>query len=130
MPDVEMLLLLSREFQVSVNELLCAQRLDDQSFRSAADRNLAEALRCSPFSCQERMAFWKKKWLREHWLLLLLWGIGAAGMMVLAWNISPWLAGLYPLVLLALYGVLRNRMMIYVENRVFGSQGKENGECR
>ena len=45
MPGVEMLILMGREFGVSLNELLEGRRLDNgEEFRAAADRNLASSL--------------------------------------------------------------------------------------
>ena len=44
MPDVEMLSLLSKEFDVSMNELISGERLTAEEFQKAADKNLAAAL--------------------------------------------------------------------------------------
>lgn len=44
MPSIEILSLLSREFSVSLNELVQGQRLEEAEFRAAADQNLASAL--------------------------------------------------------------------------------------
>lgn len=45
MPGIEMLLLMGREFDMSLNELLEGQRLEDEEeFRAAADKNLASAM--------------------------------------------------------------------------------------
>lgn len=45
MPGIEMLALMGREFDVSLNELLEGRRLDDEAeFRAAADKNLASAM--------------------------------------------------------------------------------------
>lgn len=44
MPSVEVLTLLGREFDVSLNELLEGRRLGEEEFRAAADKNLASAM--------------------------------------------------------------------------------------
>ena len=44
MPDVEMLSLLSKEFGVSINELISGERLWAEDFKKAADDNLVTAL--------------------------------------------------------------------------------------
>lgn len=44
MPGVEMLTLLGREFNVTLNELLEGRRLDETEFRAAADEKLAAAM--------------------------------------------------------------------------------------
>jgi len=66
MPDMEMLKLLSEIFHVSINELLCGEKLSDADFREKADLNIIFAFRESSFSLKERTAFWKRKWIKEH----------------------------------------------------------------
>ena len=63
MPDVEMLSLLSKEFGVSINELISGERLLAEDFKKAADDNLVTALNNSTFTLKEKIAFFKKKWL-------------------------------------------------------------------
>ena len=65
-PDVEMLALLSKEFGVSINELISGERLLAEDFKKAADNNLVAALNNSTFTLKEKIAFFKRKWLREH----------------------------------------------------------------
>lgn len=55
MPSIEILSLLSREFSVSLNELVQGQRLEEAEFRAAADQNLASALERRPF---DRLRRW------------------------------------------------------------------------
>lgn len=59
MPSIEMLALMGREFDVSLNELLEGRRLDDEAeFRAAADKNLASAM-------ESRLdRFWK--WMERY----------------------------------------------------------------
>ena len=61
MPDVEMLSLLSKEFGVTINELIVGERLGTEEFKKAADNNLASALNNSTFTLKEKIAFFKKK---------------------------------------------------------------------
>lgn len=44
MPAIDVLMLLSDEFQVSLNELVHGRRLESDDFQAAADKNLASAL--------------------------------------------------------------------------------------
>ena len=83
MPDVEMLSLLSKEFGVSINELISGERLLAEDFKKAADDNLVTALNNSTFTLKEKIAFFKKKWLHEHistivlcvvaWIGIIIW---------------------------------------------------------
>lgn len=60
MPDIEMLSLLSKEFDVSINELINGERLDTEDFKKAADDNLVPALNNSTFTLKEKIAFLRK----------------------------------------------------------------------
>ena len=58
MPDVEMLSLLSKEFGVSINELISGERLWAEDFKKAADNNLVTALNNSTFT--------RQVWYKSH----------------------------------------------------------------
>ena len=136
MPDVEMLSLLSKEFGVSMNELISGERLTAEEFQKAADKNLAAALDNSAFTLKEKIAFFKKKWLKEH--------IATIALCVVAWiGIIVWTAqklrgsDAYPLLgtigsMLAIifYMVLRNRMMIYVEDHAYRATPDRENETK
>ena len=57
MPDIEMLSLLAKEFDVSINELISGERLLLDDFKKAADNNLVTALNNSTFTLKEKIAF-------------------------------------------------------------------------
>lgn len=127
MPDVETLVLLSKEFGVSINELISGERLASEQFQQAADDNLAAALQSSTFTLNEKIAFFKKKWKKEHIstfvLSTLVW---LAVLAVLKWrcDAEPALLGaIGGMNAMLLYGLLRNRMMVYVENRAYRPDG-------
>ena len=40
MPDIEMLLILGEQFDVTVNELLCGERLSDEAIRNKSESNI------------------------------------------------------------------------------------------
>ena len=131
MPDVETLVLLSKEFGVSINELISGERLAAEDFRKAADDNLAAALDSSSFTLKERLAFFKKKWLREHiasmvgsfvlWLAVII--------SLKLQNVEPPLLGAVgELLALLFYVILRNRMMAYAEDRVY--RAAQDGESK
>ena len=136
MPDVEMLSLLSKEFGVSINELVSGERLATEDFKKAADSNLVTALDNSTFTLKEKIAFFKKKWLKDH--------IAAIVLCVMAWiGIIVWTAqklrgsDAYPLLgaigsMLAIlfYVVLRNRMMIYVEDHAYRAASDKETETK
>lgn len=59
MPGVEMLTLLGRELDVTLNELLEGRRLSEDDFRAAADEKLAHAMRRPG----ERL----RRWMAQYW---------------------------------------------------------------
>lgn len=130
MPDIEMLSLLSKEFDVSINELISGERLLLDDFKKAADNNLVTALNNSTFTLKEKITFFKKKWLREHIATIVLCIVVWIGIMLwVALNNSYALLGTIGSILAILfYVVLYNRMMAYVENNAYRttSNNKKN----
>lgn len=122
LPDIEMMQLLSKEFNVSINELISGEKLIAENYREKAEENLIEALENSSFTLKDKIAFYEKKWLKEHVSSIVL-------------NIVAWIAVIIALIfqhaegyligtvasMLAFffYAVRRNQMMIYVEDRVY-----------
>ncbi len=122
LPDVEMLSLLPQEFGVSLNELVVGERLAAEKFQETADHNLAAALTDSAFTLKERVAFFKKKWRREHLASILLapivWIFAVVALKLQ--NVEPALwGGISGLLAVLLYVVLYNRMMAYVERNAY-----------
>lgn len=122
LPDVEMLSLLSREFGVSINELVAGERLIAEDFKKAADENLVTALDHSTFTLKEKQAFFKKKWRREHLSTFIFCAVAQLVLMIVLRirHVEPELCGTVGGLLAVLYyAVLNNRMMAYVEHNVF-----------
>ena len=125
MPNVEMLSLLSKEFDVSINELISGERLLAEDFKKAADNNLVMALNNSTFTLKEKIAFFKKKWLHEHISTIVLCIVAWIGIIV--WTAQklrgsdayPLLGAIGSMLAIIFYMVLRNRMMIYVEDHAY-----------
>lgn len=123
MPDIKMLKLLSEFFSVSINELLSGERLSDTDFRKEADKNIIAASTASAFSLKEKTDFWKRKWIKEHIPLIAIAVLLCMGILAFAVIKSiSWLSGLTALIWLVEFGFLRNKMMIYIEDQVFGHQ--------
>ena len=130
-PDVEMLALLSKEFGVSINELISGERLLAEDFKKAADNNLVAALNNSTFTLKEKIAFFKRKWLREHISTIVLCVVAWIG--VIIWTAVklrgsdsyPLLGAIGSMLALLFYVVLYNRMMVYVENHAYQNPNNE-----
>ena len=131
MPDVEMLSLLSKEFGVSINELISGERLLAEDFKKAADDNLVTALNNSTFTLKEKIAFFKKKWLREHvativlcvaaWIGLIIW----TALKLRGSDSYSLLGAVGSLVAVFFYVVMHNRMMAYVEKHAYRKSDNE-----
>lgn len=121
MPDIEMFQILAETFGVGINELLAGQRLTDEEYRKKADENIIAVSKESAFSLAERKNYWKNKWRKDHATLLI-----ALCMMVLAAVIlplligMPYLASTAPVIGVIAYGWQNNRMMSYIEERMYG----------
>ncbi len=131
MPDVEMLSLLSKEFGVSINELISGEKLLAEDFKKAADDNLVTALNNSTFTLKEKIAFFKKKWLREHIATIVLCAVAWIGLVM--WTALK-LRGSDAFLLLGVVGelaavlfyvVIYNRMMAYVEKHAYRNPDSE-----
>ena len=125
MPDVEMLSLLSNELGVSINEIISGERLATEDFKKAADKNLAAALNNSVFTLKEKIAFFKRKWLREHIATIVLCVVMWIALIILlalktrGSDIFSLLGATGGLLAVLFYVVLYNRMMAYVEKHAY-----------
>ena len=120
MPDIDMLQLLSKEFDVSINELLAGEKMSEEKFRKKADENIVAVSKASAFTLQERTAYFKRKWHKEHIFLFVILGIILTMTITLPLAFGhPEFIGLSPLVALIEYGYQNNKMMIYVENNLY-----------
>ena len=136
MPDVEMLALLSKEFGVSINELISGERLLAEDFQKAADDNLVTALNNSTFTLKEKIAFFKKKWLHEHISTIVLCIVAWIGIIV--WTAQKLrgsdayqlLGAIGSMLAILFYMVLRNRMMIYVEDHAYRAASDKETETK
>ena len=136
MPDVEMLSLLSKEFGVSINELVAGERLATEDFKKAADSNLVTALDNSTFTLKEKIAFFKKKWLHEHistialcivaWIGIIIW----TALKLRGSDAYPLLGTIGSMLAIIFYMVLRNRMMIYVEDHAYRATPDKESETK
>ncbi len=131
MPPVDMLQALSELYGVSINEILSGERLSPESYQAKAEENIKAALNASSFTLNERISYYKKKWKKDHLAEIILAPIlWIAVILILKWQgVSAAVGGgIAGMLAILLYGILNNRMMIYVEQRAYisgGDRGKE-----
>ncbi len=124
MPDVEMLQLLSKTFDVGINELLAGKRLSGDELRQVADQNIVDVAQTvhneSAFTIRERQKYFKNKWKREHVALFVI-----MALIFVAWIVLPivfqsyWWLCFLPIVGVAEYLFAYNKMMAYVETQLY-----------
>ena len=126
LPPVEMLQMLSQLYGVTINEILSAQRLKPEEYQKKAEENLKEIVESSPFSLDEKIAYYKRKWKKDHFAIgllarILICGLLCAGFLTknLLWTIA------YVAANVIYSGFERNEMMKYVEERAFDGSGRQ-----
>ncbi|MBQ2153701.1 MAG: helix-turn-helix transcriptional regulator [Oscillospiraceae bacterium] len=120
MPDIEMLQLLSKVFDVGINDLLAGEKIADEDFRQKAEENIIEVATSSAFSFEDRKVYFKRKWRKEHIALFVILGLILIASAVIPLIIDKlWLISFSPVIALIEYGYQNNRMMIYVENQLY-----------
>ena len=120
MPGIEMLQLLSKVFDVGINDLLAGEKIADEDFRQKAEEKIIEVATSSAFSFEDRKVYFKRKWRKEHIALFVILGLILIASAVIPLIIDKlWLISFSPVIALIEYGYQNNRMMIYVENQLY-----------
>lgn len=82
LPPVEMLQILSDFYNISINEILSGERLNDADYRKKADDNIVTALSNSTAALREKSAYYKKQWMKKHCIELTVEMLGIIAMLV------------------------------------------------
>jgi len=125
LPPAEMLISMSKLFDVSINELLSGKRLKQEEYKAVAEENLCQTVKASSFTLKEKISFYKRKWLKDHIASMCCCGIGiitvfAAGIIAK----QPLLMAASMLLLIAGHAWRNNAMMAYVERNAFDDTEK------
>ena len=124
MPPVEMLLALSKLYEVSINEILSGQRLTEAEYVEMAEANIKAALESS-FSLQEKMEYFKRKWCKEHRFEDILAVAVVIGVYLAGYHFDNGLQFVALLLPIIYHGIRNNRMMTYVESHAFDGTGRQ-----
>ena len=127
MPPVEMLEQLSDLYGLTINELLCGKKLKQEEFMMMAEENIKVALEASAFNLKEKVAFYKKKWRKEHLANIIIGVVLWVAVLVALKleSVAPVLVGgIGGLLAVMIYLFLYNSMMIYVEKHAYDGSGK------
>lgn len=122
LPDVSIMQDLCKILNITLNELFIGEKIADDKYKEIADNNLLNALENSSFTLKDKIAFYKKKWKKEHickiifsfisWLVLII----ALKLQNVEIYLIATIAGMLSILF---YAVLYNQMMIYVENNAY-----------
>jgi len=121
MPDYSILADLCKNLNISINELFSCQKLPNERYKEEADKNLFTALENSTLNLKDKISYYKKKWLKEHILKILLGiAIWVTAMLILKFNDGEHLIGYFAgLLAVLIYSLLHNNMMTYVEKHIY-----------
>lgn len=119
LPPVEMLLVLSRLYGISINELLSGTRLTPEEYPQQAEENLKAVLRESAFTKQERTDFYRRKYNREHRFEAVLTAAVTAALLLL--GICRFNGLEAAAMFLGFYSIMRfqNRRAAYIEAHLY-----------
>lgn len=120
LPPADVLMSMSEVFDVSINEILSGKRLSEKEYKAAAEENLKQTIKASSFSLKDKIDFYKKKWLKEHIVIMCCWGICIIGIFVAGILLKESLFECVAILLFVLGHAWRNNtMMAYVEKNAF-----------
>ena len=121
LPPADALLTISELFDVSINEILSGKKLSKDEYRE----NLRQTIKASSFSLNEKISYFKKKWLKENIAIMSLWGVCIIGVFIAGVILSKPLIVSGSMLLLVLGHAWRNNtMMTYVEQNAFDGSGR------
>lgn len=122
LPDYSLLKDLCEILSISINELFSGEKISNEDYKEKADNNLMDALENSSFSLQEKIAYYKKKWKKEHvstiaistfsWIVLLI----SLKFQDVENSLIGTIGGLLAILF---YVIIYNRMMKYVEDNAY-----------
>lgn len=125
LPPADALLAMSEMYDISINEILSGKRLTEEEYRKTAEENLKQTIRASGFSLDDKIAFYKKKWLKEHIAVLVFISICIIGIFVVGVVIKEAMLCCIAILMLFFGHAWRNNtMMAYVEKNAYDGSGR------
>lgn len=119
LPPVEALQQLSKYYNISINEILSGQRLTETQYKEKAEVNIKKALTSNTFTLQERIDYFKTKWIQDNKLTYIVEMILIVILIILAFVFNFELKLLTLLLPFILVIVKRNQMMAYIEKNAY-----------
>ena len=124
LPPADALLSMSELFDISINEILSGKRLSAEEYKEAAEENLTQTIKASRFTLKDKIEFYKKKWLKEHIVIMVFIGLCIIAVFVTGFVLRESMIGYISILMLVLaHGWRNNSMMTYVEKHAYDGKG-------
>ena len=114
-----MLQILSERYNISINEILSGEMLDKNNYKESAEKNIKYILDKSVFSQKDKLEFFKRKWIKDHLLEVIIEAIILIIAMIFGFIFNNGLKFIAVIGILVLIIVQQNRMMAYAEKKVY-----------
>ncbi|MGN0651015.1 MAG: helix-turn-helix domain-containing protein [Oscillospiraceae bacterium] len=118
-PPVDIIARLSEIFDVTADEILageCREKSTEEKIGKTAEK--------SSFRLNEKIDFYRKKWLHEHIAVCILIAVCLAALLVFSvlkqWF---WVSGIVVVCSGIIYLIIRNRLMAYIERNAYDGSG-------
>lgn len=124
LPPVEALQQLSEFYGITINEILSAQKLNQEEYKKKAEENIKSALEVSAFTLQDKIKFFKRKWKKEHVFEMTL-GIFLFIVLLISSLILDNGIQIFTLIVGFIWSIKKyNEMMRYVEEHAYHANEK------
>lgn len=122
MCDVSIMVELCQILGITLNELFAGETINEEVYKEVADKNLFDVLENSPFTLEERINYFKKKWLKEHRFdMLLNVFVLILVLVILKWQtVEFYIIGFVAGIMIPLMYIINyNKMMAYIERHAY-----------
>lgn len=129
LPPVEMLQILSEKYEVSINEILSGERLDEKKYREKAEENIKTTLEKSVFTLKDREKYFNKKWRKDHLFELICVPLILIFLIVFGILLAPESFLSVAAYVLCLFwpASVHNRKRAYIEKHLYDDKKKDEG---
>lgn len=126
MPPVEMLEELSKMYGMTINEILSGKVLTVEEYKEMAETNIKEVLQDTKFTIKDKQRYYMKKWRKDNVssiiIGILLWLVAN---LIFKFVDVHYMRPVFSVILgVFIYFSLNNRMMIYVEDHIYGERNR------
>ncbi len=120
LPDASIMQDLCKILDITLNELFSGERIPEDKYKEVADSNLLNALENSTFTLKERIAYFKKKWEKEHFFELTITMIIIVFFIIYGFIKDNGWQYLFMIIGFISGVIENNRMLGYIEKNAYG----------